>query len=581
MNNFFIAAFKLSAVIFGTVLLLGGNALTAEEVKVEADADQKNGDLTKIGFPEFAKQDLQQKRPLSRVTSVSQLEDVQPTDWAFQALQSLIDRYGVIAGYPDGTFRGNRAMTRYEFAAALNAALGRIKELIDAGLANQVREEDLGTLQRLQADFAPELATVATRLDRLDARTARLEASQFSTTTKLSGLVSLSITGATAAGDVKVERIDREDVFSGAGRGADGKPIVSRVTDDPNVTFSQITGLFLTTSFTGKDSLGITLAAGNANSPANVYTSAGLYNTFGVPSSDFTPSAIANDLVVAELGYTFPVNDSVQVVVSPQLFWVRYFDTNTFTNIFGKGASGFNSFGSTLVQDLGRTSGAVLLWRFNEEFELRLGYASNASASDPSRGLFNGNRAATAQLTYSPNSNINLRLLYDRSRTLPVDGQIGIKPIVGIADDGFGGDLEDATSNVFGINFDWLVTPKFGVFGRYFYANTHLNPATDSVESGDLRAQSFQVGLAFPDLGKRGALATLSYVIPFDVLAGRRFLVSGGGDGGMQFDIEASYYYPLTDNIALIPSFYVIENANNFNDNPAIFVGAVRTQFSF
>ncbi|MBD3558623.1 carbohydrate porin, partial [Planktothrix sp. FACHB-1355] len=83
------------------------------------------------------------------------------------------------------------------------------------------------------------------------------------------------------------------------------------------------------------------------------------------------------------------------------------------------------------------------------------------------------------------------------------------------------------------------------------------------------------------DLGKRGALATLSYVIPFDVLAGRRFLVSGGGDGGMQFDIEASYYYPLTDNIALIPSFYVIENANNFNDNPAIFVGAVRTQFSF
>jgi hypothetical protein len=39
-----------------------------------------------------------------QVTSVSQLSDVQPTDWAFQALQSLVERYGCIAGYPDGTF---------------------------------------------------------------------------------------------------------------------------------------------------------------------------------------------------------------------------------------------------------------------------------------------------------------------------------------------------------------------------------------------------------------------------------------------------------------------------------------------
>ena len=53
----------------------------------------------------------------AQVTSVSQLSDVQPTDWAFQALQSLVERYGCIVGYPDKTFRGNRALTRYEFAA--------------------------------------------------------------------------------------------------------------------------------------------------------------------------------------------------------------------------------------------------------------------------------------------------------------------------------------------------------------------------------------------------------------------------------------------------------------------------------
>jgi hypothetical protein len=38
---------------------------------------------------------------IEQVTSVSQLSDVQPTDWAFQALQSLVEKYGCIAGYPE------------------------------------------------------------------------------------------------------------------------------------------------------------------------------------------------------------------------------------------------------------------------------------------------------------------------------------------------------------------------------------------------------------------------------------------------------------------------------------------------
>ncbi|BAZ85209.1 hypothetical protein NIES806_14090 [Dolichospermum compactum NIES-806] len=43
---------------------------------------------------------------LAQVTSVSQLSDVQPTDWAFSALQSLVERYGCVAGYPNG-YKGN------------------------------------------------------------------------------------------------------------------------------------------------------------------------------------------------------------------------------------------------------------------------------------------------------------------------------------------------------------------------------------------------------------------------------------------------------------------------------------------
>lgn len=68
--------------------------------------------------------------PMAQVTSVSQLRDVQPTDWAFSALQSLVERYGCIAGYPDGTYRGDRPLSRYEFAAGLNACLDRVNEFI-------------------------------------------------------------------------------------------------------------------------------------------------------------------------------------------------------------------------------------------------------------------------------------------------------------------------------------------------------------------------------------------------------------------------------------------------------------------
>ncbi|MFM7393381.1 MAG: S-layer homology domain-containing protein, partial [Cyanobium sp.] len=47
-----------------------------------------------------------------QVTSISQFSDVRPSDWAYQALSNLIERYGCVAGYPNGTFKGGQAMTR-------------------------------------------------------------------------------------------------------------------------------------------------------------------------------------------------------------------------------------------------------------------------------------------------------------------------------------------------------------------------------------------------------------------------------------------------------------------------------------
>ena len=91
--------------------------------------------------------DSKRSEVAQNVTSVSQLSDVKPTDWAFTSLQSLVERYGCIAGYPDRTFRGKQATSRYEFAAGLNACLDKINEIISAGLADKVSKEDLATVQ--------------------------------------------------------------------------------------------------------------------------------------------------------------------------------------------------------------------------------------------------------------------------------------------------------------------------------------------------------------------------------------------------------------------------------------------------
>ena len=169
---------------------------------------------------------------LGQVTSVSQLSDVQPDDWAFQAIQSLVERYGCVAGYPNGTFRPSRAMSRREAAALVNACLDNLSNRF-------ATKEDLDALKALQDEFAAELATLRGRVDGLEARVATVEAQQFSTTTKLNGEAIFAFSG--VAGD-------------NATTGAD---ISGRVS------LNQRTRLNFITSFTGKDRLYTRLQTSN------------------------------------------------------------------------------------------------------------------------------------------------------------------------------------------------------------------------------------------------------------------------------------------------------------------------------
>jgi hypothetical protein len=496
-------------------------------------------------------------------------------------------------------------MTRYEFAAGLNACLDRVNELIAASTADLVKKEDLATLQQLQEQFSTELATLRGRVDGLEARTATLEKQQFSTTTKLSGTVWVNPTIAKSTGDVRFEGVPgspAEARFAGV-RTAAGTPI-SSIAATPETTLSFLTWLTLNTSFTGKDALITQLSAGNGISPYNQYASAGFFNASGVPFFDQSAGAVngRSDIVIHDFFYSFPVGEKTKVTIGPRINWYRHFDGNRLSNLFNSGGS-FDTSNSTQSNAIDRGSGLVIETQLSKQFRIALGYLGENTeflpsqfgyntSSNPAFGLFGGTNTASAELTFSPTRNFNLRLQYNHSRIQAYGGQVGGaigEPLpYGYLDAGAGfsvlqpdgsvtdGGLKYAYANMFGVNFDWLITPKIGVFGRYSFANTHLKPTDGKVDT-----QSFQVGVALPDLGKRGAQATVAFLMPMDITRGRGFFASGSGDGGTQYELEASYFYPLSSNLAIVPTFYAIFNANNFNSNPTVYVGNIRTQFSF
>jgi hypothetical protein len=89
-------------------------------------------------------------------TLVLPFTDVSPDHWAYQALLNLAGTYGCVSGYPDSTFRGDTAMTRYEFAAGMNSCLGSLTDLVNQPGGTTQQEVDAliedmeGLLQELR-----------------------------------------------------------------------------------------------------------------------------------------------------------------------------------------------------------------------------------------------------------------------------------------------------------------------------------------------------------------------------------------------------------------------------------------------
>lgn len=479
--------------------------------------------------------------PAAQVTAITQLSDVRLTDWAYQALQSLVERYGCIAGYPDRTYRGERPLSRYEFAAGLNACLDKVIEFAAS-------KEDLDQLKKLTEEFQAELATLRGRVDGLEARATQLEATQFSTTTKLQGDVLLSL--------------DRAFGPSGLNTGT---------------SFSQRVGLNFNTSFSGKDLLKTRLESNSITSPGlrdlnGFAAGAGIPSPGAALAYDNAATGADPSFTLNTLLYQFPVgsvnftvgtsNVQVDDVLStngsfygPEL---SYFFNNPVPGVYNDA-------------DTSNSAGVGFNWQINPNFNFGLAYINQQGPtsglnleSDSTAGVFGADSQTTAQLAFQNNDGSLIGALAYAYRKGPSfnpvnpDG-VGLpaqfggvafgtpRSLIGPANS----PTDLISSNNLGLSLGWAVSENFTISGSYGISFL-------SGSAGSSTVQAWNLGLTFPNLFADGnelglAVGQVPYVSSDS--RGAAFADSG------PFAFEVYYRLQLTDNIAITPALYAVTNA--------------------
>jgi len=593
-------------IVLGSILLLSGiistEAVDAKPVSSDPVTEQRNNAASeREGSFNTTLQQISsystEGKPgnLNQVTSVSQFSDVRPTDWAFQALQSLVERYGCIVGYPDKTYRGNRALTRYEFAAGLNACLDKIQELIAAATADFVRKEDLETVKRLQEEFAAELAALRGRVEALEVRTATLEKQQFSTTTKLSGEVIFAVTD--TFGD-RATRTGNDGFLSGVNAANE-----ARLQDDQTETiFGSRVRLALDSSFTGRDRLRVRLQARNITPFSGSLTGTNETRL----SFDGNESNAVN---VDHLYYRFPLGDKLRIQVDAvqSRIYSSLIDPLSPFEPSGSGAISrfgrFNPIFRSNNQGLISSPGVSFDYKFSEVLSLQGGYFSDQNANDPGQknGLFNGAFAAVGQIVLRPSRTFDVGLTYVRSY-IPgsnVNG-LGSNPFNQGAPNLFGGtgtgyaanpfNGEATSTNAVSAQVQWRLTPTVTIGGWYGYSFANNRRTTE-----EARIANWAGFLGIRDVvGKGNLLGFLFGMQPRVVDNDYRTRIATGINAGLPnpnvrrrldeeppFHLEAFYRYRLNDNIAITPGVFVLFNPEGNSANNTQYVGVIRTTFSF
>ena len=464
---------------------------------------------------------------LAQVTSVSELSDVQPGDWAYTALQRLVEEYGCLEGYPDRTFRGNRALTRYEFAAGLNACLDVVIQL-----RSMPNFDETG---RLQEEFAAELAVVRSDVDRLQTDVAEIEANQFSTTTKLRGILDAHLvvpfSDTTLVPDLTVS----EDPTSApnATDGVVGGP-------EADATFEYWARLQFDTSFTGKDRLLLSVSATDAAGLLGNTESGLNYTTERV-------GGVQDNVGIDDAFYSFPVGDRITAKIAansvlPEDFVssvVVPFSTNAVA------AAGLPEFYFLWT---GGAFGAGTNVEFSDSLILDLAYLSaTGNENEEGSGLFN-NYSYLAQLNLLTDGIFNAAVVY-------LDGDQTVSVGDGINDDILSSQInpEYTVAGMLSLDFDRVI-----LAGHYAYS-----PADGA--DGDL--DSYMGGVSFPGLlSKTDELGIYGGISP---AFNRNPLL-----------VEAYYKFDANEFLSFTPAIIYADNDSDVGDD-SNFYGAMRATFRF
>jgi len=521
--------------------------------------------------------DLGNSDPMAEITDARRFRDVFPGDWAYSALSSLVERYDCLVGYPDGTFRGNRPLSRYEFAAGLNACLQQMERILAAGTADTVDQRDLETIQRLLQDFNTELAILRGKVDGLEARVTELENTQFSTTTKLFGQVVVGVQGRT------------DGTF---------ESVLSQIPDNGNEV-SVITNvqLSLFTQFSPNSLLLTGLQAGDGN------TVGGNFNeTFvGLAYEGDTN----NSLQISDLSYRHLFANRVAVIVGTSgINPINVFRGSNRVESAGFGPLSRFAQRNPIIGIGSGSAGAGFDWQVSNNISLQGVYTSSLANDPLNGGLFGGDQTSTTlglQLVGSPTDDIDIAFQYlnsyspsGRLGTNVGDDLVAVPTIQTSNNQNFL--RAPIQTNAFGVSVEWRIAPTVSLGGWVGYTTSDFRSGGGTVDTWNWMSY-----LNFPDLLGPGNLGGLYFGQPPKITSSnlptgrnipntfvtttQKILAGQLGDAGGQPDtayhLEAFYRWRVTDNISLTPGAIVIFNPGHNSNNPTIGIGAVRATLTF
>jgi Carbohydrate-selective porin, OprB family len=518
---------------------------------------------------------------MESVTAVTQLSDVQPSDWAYQALQALIDRHQCLPSTSDNpplsevyrTFKGNQPLIRTTFAITLQACLDNLIPKIK--FSNSATQEDLQIVNKLQSEFTTELATLKQKLATLETKNNAIEKQQFSTTTKLFGQAILGLQGRTRnTADLNPR---------------DGIPD----TPDPTTgtTFGYSSQLSLYTQLSSRSIVLLGLSAGNLSTAANSnnppYFLNDTYTRLAYESNS------DNQIRISDATWRFLVSDRLAFIIGAT--GVNPVSVFRGPNRYESAGSGpISSFAQrNPIINLGGQAGLGFDWQPSRRLSLQGVYSAGSgikSASDPSsgNGLFNGPNTLGFQLAAIPLPTLDWTTYYLTQYNPSANLGTGIgDDLIGFVDARF-------RTHAWGSTLSWRATKGFTLGG--WVGHTRSNVLVPSY-SGSVETFNWMLYANFPDLFKQGNLGGLYFGQPPRIVESDLALngiptlnipntISGrngiaGGQPGNTYHLEAFYRWQLNPNLSITPGAIVLFNPAQTQSSDSIVVGTIRTTFTF